>query len=463
MFCPVHLLLEFLPSGRVEKSFSLHSLRVEHYRHGWDYVRGAAEVLLCLYVLVQLVDEVREARKNGLVAYFSDLWNWIDIIRLILFCICMATYLAILLDPTARAIQLPMQQGQVYVDLERLVRLTTHYTTTCSITIVLCLFSVLKYLRHSPSYGILVQTVTDCAAELARSFLLYALVVLSFALMGSLSFGSMLSEWSTIWKSLQTLLYMTSGEYGLDELDAMQTSAFVFAFYFLYLVLVFFILVNMFLAIIMYSYKTVQENKLQVEPYPFRLSIWQEERMCFQRWQAARRVLRRDAKAQLAAAEQAAEDKTQRRIALLGGYEPPPTRRARCRRACCVTPCSRGVAARETTKNQCEGCCTQTEVGSCRKCHRCRVCFCCGCCKWWYCGCRRCGLNRTPEEIAALKFAAEVTESKLLQVKKIDPFRQLLCLTSCLSCHVLCVRSFHIPLASCVRWSLLYGRRLSHL
>ena len=242
--------------------------------------------------------------------------------------------------------------------------------------------------------------------------------------MGTVIFGAALREFSSVWESLQTLIAMTTGEYGLATLSAVSPNS-AFAYYFVYLVLVLFILVNAFLAVIVDSYRCLQGTKVTVPPNPFRLTIWQEEKMAWRRWRAARRVRQREVRAQEAAAQQEAAATLARRIALLGEASLAAqrlqrgTRRQRCKRACCARPCERVRDARASTQRGCEGCCTQTEQGSCRRCHRCRGCWCfCGCWKWWYCGCRRCGLNRTDDELAAIAQAHEAAEIKLLQ----EPF-----------------------------------------
>jgi hypothetical protein len=50
---------------------------------------------------------------------------------------------------------LPLPEDQIYVDFSILIAHNESYIRRCSITIVLCLMSVLKYLRHSQTYGTL--------------------------------------------------------------------------------------------------------------------------------------------------------------------------------------------------------------------------------------------------------------------------------------------------------------------
>lgn len=195
-------------------------------------------------------------------------------------------YVAILNDPTANNLVLPLPKGQIYVDFSMLIGHYDAYIRRCSITIVLCLFSVLKYLRHSTTYGSLVITLAYAGPEIARFMLMFLLVNLTFTMMGMLMFGAILPEFSTMGSAIQTLMMMMTGEYGYEAVQAVNEVS-ASTFYVLYLILVFFILVNMFLAIVFDAYAVLQERKAEVQPYPYRYSYWEEE--VAQLWRASRR------------------------------------------------------------------------------------------------------------------------------------------------------------------------------
>ena len=98
-------------------------------------------------------DEIREALEFGLIPHFSSPWNWVDTLRIGFFISSIAKYTAILNDPTAKDLVLSLPEDQIYVDFSILIAHNESYIRRCSITIVLCLMSVLKYLRHSQTYG----------------------------------------------------------------------------------------------------------------------------------------------------------------------------------------------------------------------------------------------------------------------------------------------------------------------
>lgn len=84
LFCSVTVHIVLLDSGLIETYFKLASVQVEHYPVG-SGGRMLAEILIVLYVTIQLADELREALEIGLIPYFASPWNWIDVLRIAFF------------------------------------------------------------------------------------------------------------------------------------------------------------------------------------------------------------------------------------------------------------------------------------------------------------------------------------------------------------------------------------------
>merc|ERR1711998_69478 len=72
-------------------------------------------------------------------------------------------------------------------------------------------------------------------------------------------FGSALEEFSDVWSSIQVLFMMMTGEYGYEPIYGVdKLSAPIF--YYSYLILVFFLLLNILLAILMDTYAIIQDE-----------------------------------------------------------------------------------------------------------------------------------------------------------------------------------------------------------
>ncbi len=235
-------ILEFLDSGLIKQDVVVNSIHIESYNQ--ITFRHACELLIVLKVFMQLYDEAREAWESGLFQYYQSVWNWIDTLRIGFFISCIMCYVQMLTDPISRDLELPLPPDQIFVDFSNLSTLTRTYVRRCAVTILMCLMSVLKYMRHSQTYGTLAITLTYAGAEIARFLLMFSLVNLTFVVMGMLMFGSTLEDFHTVAASIQTLMMMMTGEYGYQNLQIVDEVS-ALTFYSFYVILVFFILVNM--------------------------------------------------------------------------------------------------------------------------------------------------------------------------------------------------------------------------
>ena len=61
--------------------------------------------------------------------------------------------------------------------------------------------------------GLITRTIAHAAAPMVFFFLLFGAVVLVYAFMGTVQYGSTMEEFSGIGNSIETLLYMVLGEF----------------------------------------------------------------------------------------------------------------------------------------------------------------------------------------------------------------------------------------------------------
>lgn len=126
---------------------------------------------LIYQVVLQAYDELTEIKDAGIWAHFchtGGFWNVVDALRIASFTISIIGYARILLDPVGWNLELPLPAGQIYVDFANLSEASEHYVLSCSIAIVLCLLSVMKYIRHSQAYGLLIITLAFAGPEIFR-------------------------------------------------------------------------------------------------------------------------------------------------------------------------------------------------------------------------------------------------------------------------------------------------------
>jgi len=271
LFSKVNAEINISPTGRVETSYNMETFRVELYRTVSDWIRCAVEVIFLIFVTYSALAEFYELitppvefgkkleYKEHLRRYFGSFWNWIDLSRIVMFCVVIASYAAILTHPQSAGLELPLPDGQKYPDLGNLALAWRSYKRINGFNVVLCLLTIFKFMNKSPRYGVLVRTIGRAAADLTKFAIMFFLCMASFVIMGILMFGSALEEWSTPWNAFQVLFMMITGEYGYEpllEVDPVGAPI----FFFLFLVIVFFLLVNILLAIMMDAYATIRED-----------------------------------------------------------------------------------------------------------------------------------------------------------------------------------------------------------
>mmetsp|Transcript_29719 Transcript_29719/g.57148 ORF Transcript_29719/g.57148 Transcript_29719/m.57148 type:complete len:868 (+) Transcript_29719:82-2685(+) len=273
LFSVVTLVFGMLPTGLISKSFRLGTFKLENYVEPSDYARAVMEFMFVVYVFCSLYGEISELyyKRAGeakarfhLIGYFSKFWNYIDILRIVMFFGCIGGWINIVFHFAARNLQLPLADGAIFYDFEPLLSLHRQQTRMAAGTIVVCLLSFFKYAHYSPKYGILVRTITRAARDLIQFLFMFAVIFVVFDVMGMVMFGSALEEWSSFTKGFQTLVMMLTVEYGMDPLLGVDTTSGVM-FYFLFLLIAYFLLVNILLAILLDSYNALQMENSRLE------------------------------------------------------------------------------------------------------------------------------------------------------------------------------------------------------
>lgn len=132
---------------------------------------------------------------------------------------------------------------------------------------------------NTRSYGILVKTIQHAGGQLLKFLVTWVVTVTCFGVMGMVTFGNRLEEWADLWSSIETLHMMVTGEYGYAPLIDVS-AVYAAIFYLLYLVLVYFLLVNILLAIMMESYSAcVEQSKMSTandKEKNINIPVWRE-------------------------------------------------------------------------------------------------------------------------------------------------------------------------------------------
>lgn len=256
-FSRFRLLTELPPTGGVLTSASFSTIKLLRFANSFDYIVLACEVLFLLltmwFTMVELM-QMRSAR----VAYLRSFWNYIDLLIIVLaytslgFSLYRYAYLSG--DNAARA---ATADGKRPVSLDRLAFGQVQYNTAMASCVFLVWLKLFKYLSFNRTLMQLSMTLSRCAADLMAFALMFLIVFVAFAQLGYALFGTENADFRSFSVTMMTLLRTVLGDF--DYLAIEKANRLLGPIYFVaYIFLVFFVLLNMFLAIINDTYAEVK-------------------------------------------------------------------------------------------------------------------------------------------------------------------------------------------------------------
>lgn len=264
LFCVVKYIFEFPASGGVVSSSQFRSMKLIRYVDAYDYFVLACEVVFVLFVLYYTVEEILELRKLGLYKYLtSSVWQVLDLV--ILVCsyvsILFYAYRTVLIDNTLDDL---IEDDATYANFEHVAYWQTEFNFLIALTLFLSWIKAFKYLSFNRTMYQMSETLSKCAKDIMGYTVMFLIVFFAFAQLGYLVFSSNTFGFHTFGDTIFTLFRIILGDF---DFYALQQSHPVFGpiYFVTYVFVVFFILVNVFLAIINDSYINVKEQSREEE------------------------------------------------------------------------------------------------------------------------------------------------------------------------------------------------------
>lgn len=117
--------------------------------------------------------------------------------------------------------------------------------------------------------GIVTRTIQNAASDLFHWMILFSMVFFLYVYMAFLIFGSSILSFSTVERSFQTCFGILLGEISVtNEMFNLPNRYSVYIFYYSFIMIVFFVLVNVFLAIIVDAYVDVKQRAENSDSLP---------------------------------------------------------------------------------------------------------------------------------------------------------------------------------------------------
>jgi len=270
LFCVIKLVFEFPATGGVLPSSLFRTVKLIRYVNALDYFVMACEFIYTVFVMYYIVEEVLEIIKVKWV-YFSGFWNNLDIV-VILLCILNITlnlYTSIVVQSELKFL---LEKPDEYADFNNLGYWSTMFKSAVAICVFFSWVKLFKYISFNKTMTQLASTLSRCAGDVAGFAVMFFIVFFAFAQLGYLLFGTQVEDFSSFSNAIFTLLRTILGDFNFHEIEA--ANRILGPIFFLsYVFFVFFVLLNMFLAIINDTYSEVkaeiaaQKNDFEIADY----------------------------------------------------------------------------------------------------------------------------------------------------------------------------------------------------
>ncbi|XP_022230207.2 polycystic kidney disease 2-like 2 protein [Drosophila obscura] len=260
IFQSVKLIAEIPPTGGVIPQAHLQT--VKQYSFFTDISLTMTVIYIFWYIMVfyYTICEINELCKTGCKIYYKSLLNILDNVVLVL------CYLALLYNIwhtlkmksiTSKAHLKPNYQSIDVLCLSNII-----YVDMMAILAFLVWIKIFKFISFNKTLIQFTTTLRRCSKDLTGFSIMFGTVFLAYAQLGHLLFGTEHPDFHNFVTSVLTMIRMILGDFQYNLIQ--QSNRVLGPIYFLtYIVLVFFILLNMFLAIIMQTYNSVKNEITQ--------------------------------------------------------------------------------------------------------------------------------------------------------------------------------------------------------
>eukprot|EP00052_Salpingoeca_macrocollata_P023855 m.211336 g.211336 ORF g.211336 m.211336 type:complete len:752 (-) comp22127_c0_seq2:42-2297(-) len=257
LFSIVRLVMEFPGTGGAVLSSRFLTMQLLTLDTPWERFLTACQVFFVIFVVYYTGEEVMEMSHQKW-EYFKHFWSWVDLVILVFSYICIGFSIWQHRE-VSDTIERLLATSQQYANFETLGYWTMEFYVLVGITVFLTWLKVFRYLSFNKTMQQLSLTLGRCSKDIVGFSVMFFVVFFSYAQLGYLVFGSTVPDFRTFGFSTFTLFRIMLGDF---DFSAMQAANRVVGplFFVSYVVLVFFILFNMFIAIVNDAYSTVKHE-----------------------------------------------------------------------------------------------------------------------------------------------------------------------------------------------------------
>ncbi|XP_061439044.1 polycystin-2 isoform X2 [Rhineura floridana] len=260
LFCIVRLLVEFPPTGGLLTSWQFQPVKLIHYLSTFDFFLAACEIVFCLFILYYVVEEILEIHIHRLF-YFKSLWNCLDVLIIVLSlaAIGINIYRTSTVD---RLLKELLENQNCFPNFEPLAYWQTQFNNIAAVTMFFVWMKLFKFISFNRTMSQLSTTMSRCAKDVLGFAIMFFIIFIAYAQLAYLVFGTQVDDFSTFQDSVFTQFCILLGDFDFTEIE--EANRVLGPVYFTtFVFFMFFILLNMFLAIINDTYSEVKSDMAQ--------------------------------------------------------------------------------------------------------------------------------------------------------------------------------------------------------
>ncbi|CAH8606063.1 unnamed protein product [Heterobilharzia americana] len=275
LFCTVEIVIEAPPSGSLIVTNAFRTVKLLRYVTPFDYFVLACECAFLVFIAYYIVEEIMEIKKLKCI-YFASVWNCLDVIIILISIVCSA-FNAYRTINVLNMLEDILQRPDNFANFQLLSIWQMNFNYAVSFTVFLAWVKLFKYISFNKTMTQLSSTLGSCAKDLAGFAVMFFIVFFAFAQLGYLAFGTQAKDFSSFITTVFTLFRIILGDF---DFNALQTANRVFGpiYFIVYVFFVFFVLINMFIAIINETYSSVKSD-LEKQPNEFEVKDFLKDRM----------------------------------------------------------------------------------------------------------------------------------------------------------------------------------------
>ncbi|XP_017486061.1 PREDICTED: polycystic kidney disease 2-like 1 protein [Rhagoletis zephyria] len=279
LYVVTKLVAEFPATGGMFTSWQFRTLNLLENSSDAPIALYICFFLFILFIIHYTIEELIEIKTLGFVPYLQiSGWNYLDLVTILIsvalvFFLFYRKYVITKIFSEASqsgeiseygAVQPSSGNSSVSLQIETyqfdtLGFWSAQFSNVLAVLSFVAWVKIFKYISFNKTMSQLSSTLSRCAKDIAGFGVMFFIVFFAFAQLGYLLFGTQVKDYSSFGKAVFTLLRLILGDFDFQALES-ANRVLGPIFFLSYIFFVFFVLMNMFLAIINDTYAEVKSE-----------------------------------------------------------------------------------------------------------------------------------------------------------------------------------------------------------